>query len=106
MRNKTGLTSINYFLNSEEENLPKILKHANYLREMDKKFQSHLPLALVGLCKIANIRPNLVVLICKSQLEASKVRMHSRMILQLFAKNFKIPVKKVKIIIDSSDIHL
>ena len=106
MRNKSGLTSINYCLNSQEENLPKMLKHAAYLRGMDRKFQSSLPLALVGLCHIANIRPNLLVLICKSQLEASKVRMHSRMILQLFDKNFKIPVKKVKIIIESSGFQL
>ncbi|MCF6289326.1 MAG: hypothetical protein L3J53_08860 [Proteobacteria bacterium] len=99
MRNKSGLTPINYCLNNND-NLPKILKHASYLREIDRKFQSKLPLALRGLCKIANIRTHLIVLICPSQLEASKVRMHSRVILQIFDKNFKITAKKIKIIIE------
>ncbi len=102
MRNKSGLTPINYCLSSSQEKLPELLKHAAYLRAMDKRFQSSLPLALNGLCHIANIRPGYVALICQSQLEASKVRMHSRKILQLFNENFKIPVKKVRIIIETS----
>ena len=101
MRNKSGLTPISYCFNSEDS-LPRILKHASYLRELDRKFQSLLPLALRGLCSIANIRQNLPVLICQSQLEASKVRMHSRMILQIFTQNFKIPAKKLKIIIEQA----
>ncbi len=101
MHNKSGLTPINYCFNSGD-NLPRILKHAAYLRELDRKFLSKLPLALRGLCSIANIRANTVVLICSSQLEASKVRMHSRVILQIFNQDFKIPAKKLKIIIESS----
>jgi hypothetical protein len=100
MRNHSGLTSINHCLNSQG-NLPKVFKHAAYLRELDRKFQTHLPLALRGLCSIANHRQELVVLICHSQLEASKVRMHSRVILQIFKQHFKNPVKKLKIIIES-----
>jgi len=98
MRNKSGLTPISYCLNSEG-NLPKILKHAAYLRELDRKFQSKLPLALRGLCSVANVRPNLLVLLCQSQLEASKVRMNSRSILQIIERDFKITAKKLKIII-------
>lgn len=101
MRNKSGLTPISYCLNSEDK-LPRILKHAAYLRELDRIFQSKLPLALRGLCSIANVRQDLLVLICKSQLEASKVRMHSRVILQIIEKNFKITAKKLKIIIESN----
>ena len=100
MRNKTGLTPINQCFNSDDS-LPRILKHAAYLKELDRKLQSELPLALRGLCSIANLRGNLLVLICKSQLEASKVRMHSRTILQIFNQNFKITANKLKIIIES-----
>ncbi len=100
MRSRSGLTPINNCLNSEE-GLPRVLKHAAYLRALDRKFQSKLPLTLRGLCVIANQRQELIVLICKSQLEASKVRMHSRTILQIFNQYFKIPVKKLKIIIES-----
>ncbi len=98
MRNNSGLTPISYCLNSDD-NLPRILKHAAYLRELDRKFQSKLPLALRGLCSIANVRQNLIVLLCQSQLEASKVRMNSRSILQIIQQDFKITAKKVKIII-------
>ncbi len=98
MRKNSGLTPISYCFDSEAK-LPRILKHAAYLREMDRKFQSRLPLALRGLCSIANIRQNLLVLICQSQLEASKVRMHSRQILQIIQQDFKITAKKLKIII-------
>ena len=100
MRNKSGLTPINQCFNSDDS-LPRILKHAAYLKELDRKLQSKLPLALRGLCSIANIRGNLLVLICKSQLEASKVRMHSRTILQIFEQNFKTTVNKLKIIIET-----
>ena len=100
MRNKKGLTPISQCFNSEDS-LPRILKQAAYLKELDRKFQSRLPLALCGLCSIANLRGNLLVLICKSQLEATKVRMHSRMILQIFDQNFKTTVNKIKIIIES-----
>ena len=103
MHNKSGPTPINYCLNSGSE-LPKIFKHANYLRELDRKFQSKLPLALRGLCSIANIRTNLIVLICYSQLEASKVRMHSRVILQIFNQDFKITTQKLRIIIGDKSI--
>lgn len=100
MRNKTGLTPINQCFNSDDS-LPRILKHAAYLKELDRKLQSELPLALRGLCSIANFRGSLLILICQSQLEASKVRMHSRTILQIFTQDFKITAKKVKIIIES-----
>lgn len=99
MRNKSGLTPINYCFNSDD-NLPRILKHAAYLRALDNKFQYKLPLALRGLCSIANIRTDYVVLICPSQLEASKVRMHSRVILQIFNQDFKITAKKIRIIME------
>jgi hypothetical protein len=100
MRNSSGLTPIRHSFNSDG-NLPKILKHAAYLRALDRKFQSKLPLSLKGLCSIANVRQELVVVICYSQLEASKVRMHSRTILQIFNQDFKITAKKLKIIIES-----
>jgi hypothetical protein len=103
MRNKSGLNPIGQFFNSDES-LPRILKKAAYLRELDRIFQSKLPLALRGLCSIANLRGNLLVLICKSQLEASKVRMHSRTILQMFDQNFKITVNKLKIIIETQSL--
>lgn len=100
MRKNSGLTPLNYCLGTEG-NLPKVLRHAAYLRELDRKFQLKLPLALRGLCSIANIRKDILVLICHSQLEASKVRMHSRVILQLIQQDFKITAKKLKIIIKS-----
>jgi len=103
MRNKSGLTPINYCFNSED-NLTRILKQAAYLRELDRKFQSKLPLALRGLCSIANLRQETLVLICHSQIEASKVRMHSRMILQIIQQDFKITAKKLKIIIETKQI--
>jgi len=45
-----------------------------------------------------------LVLICQSQLEASKVRMHSRQILQIIDQDFKIPAKKLKIIIEKGQV--
>ncbi len=98
MRNNSGLTPISHCLDSDSH-LPRILKHAAYLQALDRKFQSKLPLALRGMCSIANVRQNLVVLLCQSQLEASKVRMNSRSILQIIQRDFKITAKKVKIIV-------
>ena len=100
MRNKSGLTQINYCFDSQDNSLPKILKHAAYLRALDRKLQSKLPLSLRGMFSIANVRQNILVLICRSQLEASKVRMHSRVILQIIQQDFKITAKKLKIILE------
>lgn len=86
---------------SGKEALPRILKHAHYLGELDRKLQSLLPLYLRGLFKVANIRKETLVLMCRSQIEGSKIRMHSREILLIFKQNFKTPLKKVRIIIDS-----
>ena len=86
---------------SGEEALPRIMKHAHFLNEIDKRLQSQLPLYLRGLFKVANVRSETLVLMCPSQLEGSKIRMHSREILLLFQQKFKSPLKKVRIIIDS-----
>ena len=82
------------------DGISRVLKHASYINELNRQLQLKLPLALRSLCQLANIRKDLVVIMCPSQLEASKVRMHSRVILQIFTQKFKIPVKKVRIIID------
>ena len=100
MHNDNGLKPIWQSFN-EKEALPRILKHAHYLSEMDRRLQSVLPLNLRGLFKLANIRLETLVIMCRSQIEGSKVRMHSREILLIFNQNFKNELKKVRIIIDS-----
>lgn len=99
MQNNSGLKPI--WESFKNKGLSQILKHANYLIQMDRKFQSLLPLSLRGLFKIANIRSETLVLSTPSQIEGSKIRMQSREILLTFNQNFKSQLKKVKIIIDS-----
>jgi hypothetical protein len=99
MSNDSGPKPIKQCLNSVD-GISKVLKHASYISELNRQLHFKLPMALRALCQLANIRNDLVVLMCPSQLEASKVRMHSREILQIFTQKFKIPVKKIKIIID------
>ncbi|MEZ5496434.1 MAG: DciA family protein [Gammaproteobacteria bacterium] len=100
MRNNSGFSPVSRSLNSSSE-LQKVFKYASYLFELDKKFQSKLPSTLKEVCHIANIRQDVVVLICKSRLEASKIRMYNRVILQIIQQDFKITAKKLKIILES-----
>lgn len=99
MSNDSGPKPISQCFNSTD-GFSKVLKHATYINELNRQLQFKLPMALRALCQLANIRKDTVVLMCPSQIEASKVRMHSREILQIFIQKFKIPVKKVRIIID------
>ncbi len=82
---------------ADQPSLGKLVQRAKALAELDRRLQLALPGTLRGLFTLANVRKETVVLICQSQIEASKVRMFSRQILQIIQDDFKIPAKKLRI---------
>jgi hypothetical protein len=82
---------------SGQSGLGSLVQRAQALAELDRRLQLALPGNLRGQCQLANVRQDTVVLVCQSQIEASKLRMFSRQILQIIRDDFKIPAKKLRI---------
>jgi len=82
---------------SGESRIAGLIEQARALVELNRRFQLALPDTLRHLCRLANVRRDTVVLVCESQIEASKLRMFSREILQIIRDDFKIPAKKLRI---------
>ena len=96
MRKNKGLQSINAHL-EQDASFSSIVDRAHKLRQLDLKLQRTLPSQVKGICRLANLRGDTAILTCQSQLEASKIRMHSRTILQAIQQEFKTSIKKIKV---------
>lgn len=81
----------------QNKQFSELLNRAHRLRELDQQLQKKIPEQVRGICRLANIRGNIAVFTCYSQLEASKVRMYSRAILQVIQQDFKKTVNKIRI---------
>ena len=102
MRKNKGLQSVNAHV-EQDSSFSSIIERAHKLRQLDAKLQRSLPPQVKGTCRLANLRGDTAVFTCQSQLEASKIRMYSRTILQAIQQEFKTSIKKikVKVVIDS-----
>jgi len=98
MSRSRKLQSINESI-SQHKTLSALLKHAQKIEALDGQLQKSLPDPVKGLCQLAHIRGETAVFTCESQIAASKVRMFSRDILQTMQKEYKISVKKLKLLV-------
>ncbi|KAA3648939.1 MAG: DUF721 domain-containing protein [Proteobacteria bacterium] len=88
---------------AQDKGLSALLKRANHLADLNKRLQPALPAPVKGLCQLANIRGEIAVFTCENQAAASKVRMFSRDILQLMQKEYKISVKKLRVVVQQAE---
>lgn len=102
MRKSRGFQSISDSL-AQDKSLSGLIKRANQLKKLDDILQLRLPDQVKGMCHLANIRGETAVLMCRTQMEASKIRMYSRSILHIMQTEFKISVKKLLLKVDLSD---
>ena len=96
MRKSKGFHSIADSL-AQDKSLSGLIHRANQLKKLNDEFQLLLPTQIKGMCQLANIKGETAVLICKTQMEASKIRMYSRSILQTMQSKFKISIKKLQV---------
>lgn len=96
MRKSKGFQSISSSLN-QDVHFNDIIKRAEKIRQLNVRLQKTLPSPVQGMCQLANIRDETAILTCKTQMEASKLRMYSRSILQTMQKEFKTSIKKIRI---------
>jgi len=87
---------------AQDKGLAALVKRANQLNDLNKRLQPMLPAPVKGLCQLANIRSEMAVFACKNQAAAAKVRMFSRDILQILQKEYKISVKKLRVIVEQA----
>lgn len=81
----------------KKANMAQIIKRAEQLGRMNQQLQMKLPPQVKGMLTLANLRGETAVLLCKTQMEASKVRMYSRSILLILQSEFKVSVKKIHV---------
>ena len=86
----------------EDASLAKVIKRAEQLSRLNQLLQLQLPDQVKGMVTLANLRGESAILLCKTQMEASKVRMYSRSILQILQNEFKVSVKKIKVKVENS----
>lgn len=96
MRKSRGFHSINDSI-AQDKSLSGLIQRANQLKKLNDELQLRLPAQVRGMCHLANIKGETAVFICYTQMEASKIRMYSRSILQTMQKEFKISVKKLQL---------
>lgn len=96
MRKSRGLYSITDSI-AQDKSLSGLIKRANQLKKLNDELQMRLPAQVRGMCHLANIKGETAVFICYTQMEASKIRMYSRSILQIMQSDFKISVKKLQL---------
>lgn len=96
MRKTKGFHSINDSM-ARDKSLSGLVKRANQLKKLNDELQLSLPAQVRGLCQLANIKGETAVFVCYTQMEASKIRMYSRSILQTMQTEFKISVKKLQL---------
>ncbi|VAW43733.1 hypothetical protein MNBD_GAMMA02-1495 [hydrothermal vent metagenome] len=96
MRKSRGFHSITDSI-AQDKSLSGLIQRANQLKKLNDELQLRLPAQVKGMCRLANIRGETAVFICYTQMEASKIRMYSRSILQIMQAEFKISVKKLQL---------
>lgn len=96
MRKSRGFHSITESI-AQDKSLSGLIQRANQLKKLDDELQLRLPAPVRGMCHLANIKAETAVFMCKTQMEASKIRMYSRHILQIMQTDFKISVKKLQL---------
>ncbi len=96
MRKSRGFHSITDSI-AQDKSLSGLIQRANQLNKLNDELQLRLPAQVRGMCRLANIRGETAVFICYTQMEASKIRMYSRSILQIMQADFKISVKKLQL---------
>lgn len=99
MRKSKGFSSISDTL-AQDKTLSGVIKRAARLKKLNDELQLCLPAQVRGMCQLANIKGETAVFICKTQMEASKIRMYSRSILQTIQSEFKISVNKLLLKVD------
>lgn len=87
---------------AQDKGLSALIQRANHITDVNKRLQPMLPAPVKGLCQLANIRHEMAVFTCQNQAEAAKVRMFSRDILQILQKEYKISVKKLRVIVEQA----
>ena len=85
---------------AQDKGLTALIERADQLNDLNKRLQPRLPAPVKGLCRLANIRSETAVFACDNQAAASKVRMFSRDILQTMQRDYKISVKKLRVVIE------
>ncbi len=83
--------------------IAQIIKRAERLAHLNQKLQLKLPPQVKGLLILANLRDDAAVLLCNTQMEASKVRMYSRAILQILQNEFKVSINKIFVKVKKMD---
>ncbi len=96
MRKSRGFRSITDSI-AQDKSLSGLIQRANQLKKLNDELQMRLPAQVRGMCHLANIKGETAVFICYTQMEASKIRMYSRSILQIMQTDFKISVKKLQL---------
>ncbi len=96
MRKSRGFHSITDSI-AQDKSLSGLIQRANQLKRLNDELQLRLPAQVRGMCHLANIKGETAVFICYTQMEASKIRMYSRSILQIMQADFKISVKKLQL---------
>ncbi len=96
MRKTRGFNSITESI-SQDNGLSGLIQRANQLNKLNQELQLRLPAQVKGMCHLANLKGETAVFICYTQMEASKIRMYSRSILQILQSEFKISVKKLQL---------
>ncbi|MGJ8662039.1 MAG: DciA family protein [Marinicella sp.] len=96
MRKSRGFHSITDSI-AQDKSLSGLIQRANQLKKLNEELQLRLPAQVRGMCHLANIKGETAVFICYTQMEASKIRMYSRSILQTMQAEFKISVKKLQL---------
>ncbi len=96
MRKSRGFHSITDSI-AQDKSLSGLIQRANQLKKLNDELQLRLPAQVKGMCHLANIKGETAVFICYTQMEASKIRMYSRSILQTMQAEFKISVKKIQL---------
>jgi len=99
MRNSKGFHSISDSM-TQDKTLSGLIQRANQLKKLNDALQKSLPAPVRGMCQLANIKGETAVFICYTQMEASKIRMYSRSILQTLNSEFKISIKKLQLKVD------
>jgi hypothetical protein len=96
MRKSRGFHSIQETL-SQDQSLAGLIQRAGQLKKLNDALQLSMPAQVRGMCQLANLKGETAVFLCRTQMEASKIRMYSRSILQTLQTEFKISVKKLQV---------
>ena len=75
MRKFKGFTSVTDSL-AQDKSLASLVERACRLKKLNDQLQLKLPPQVRGMCQLANIKGETAVFVCKTHMEASKIRMY------------------------------